>query len=491
MVRWLFLSLLALVVVPAAAKEWFVAPNGNDDTGNGLPKTPYRTLTRVLNTSNGVTHSGDTIILRAGTYNECDVRLRMPLTLRGYPSEHAHIHCDLSKPDSVVVQIDPHASGSRISDLELSGSMYYGVMLQTEWSRGEGDKLGGASNIVLENLKIHDTGRDAIKITPHCDHVTIRRSEIWNTGAADPPGTPTDKRNAEGIDNVGGAYMLVEDNHIHDIATTGLYFKGGASDVVVQRNRIENTGVAGILVGFDTSEEYFDLVANPKYYESVRGIVRNNVVRNTAYAGIGLYAAKDAVVANNTIINTARLGHAAIYFGTPLQDYDPKAGRPPSVNPLIRNNLVIQDGGACVAIRWSNELGGPGGLRGRIAKLIAQKSSTDAASGLSGLSGSPNTDWNGYYDAKGDCRFIDERPPQSMFANSSFAQWQAGEKSDEHSLVATFAVDARGHLPAGSPAIKRGTALEQVTDDIDGDKRSAPYDIGADERTESGAHGER
>jgi parallel beta-helix repeat protein len=462
MQRWL--TLLVLACTPVAAKEWFVAPGGDDADGKGTFAAPYRTLGRVLSTSNGVVHGGDTLNLRAGTYEECDVRLRVPLTLRSYADERAHIHCDLRKPDSVVVQIDPGASGSRLTRLELSGSMYYGIQMQTNWSRGAGDKERGASNILIEDLKIHDTGRDGIKITPHCDHVTIRRSEIWNTGAADPPGTPLEKRNAEGIDNVNGSYMLVEDNHIHDTATTGLYFKGGASDVIVQRNRIENTGMSGILVGFDTSEEYFDLLANPRYYESVRGIVRNNVVRNTGYAGIGLYAAKDAVIANNTIVNAATLGHAAIYFGIPFQDWDAKAGRPPSENPLIHNNLVIQQGGACIGIRWSHELGG-----------------------LSALKGSPNTDWNGYFDTKGACRYSDSRPTSSISAGASFEQWKAYEKTDEHSLVAAFAIDADGHLPAGSPAIKKGEALSSVSDDLDGQPRVAPYDIGADEHSDAAA----
>src|SRR5690606_31065613 len=119
----------------------------------------------------------------------------------------------------------------------------------------------------------------------------------------------------------------------------------------IQRNRIENTGDAGILVGFDTSPQFFDVQLNPGYYEAIRGTVRNNVVRNTGYSGIGLYASRDSVVANNTIINAARKGHAALYFGVTLQDYDPAAGRPANRSAVLRNNLVIQEGGRCIEIR--------------------------------------------------------------------------------------------------------------------------------------------
>ena len=450
------LLLLLLVSLPLHARDWYVANDGDNVSGDGTREKPYRTVSRVLDTSLGETRDGDTILLRAGTYHECDVRLRKRLTLRSMPGESAHIHCDLKVKDSVVIQIDPEASGSRLSDLEISGGMYYGVQLQTAWYRGDGQQGRGASNVLLENLRIHDTGRDGIKITPKCDHVTIRGSEIWNTGAADAPGTPLEQRNAEGIDNVGGSFMLVEDSHVHDTATTGIYFKGGASDVIVQRNRIENAGMSGILVGFDTSEEFFDLEANPEYYEALRGVVRNNLIRNTGYAGIGLYAARDAVVVNNTIIDAARLGHAALYFGIPFQDWDPKAGRPASVNPLIRNNLLIQHGRTCVEIRWSRELGG-----------------------LSALAGSPGTDFNAYGNHGGDCRFVDMRTSGPLFGGLDLDGWRQREGSDAHSLEADIEVEADGALPAGSAAIDRGATIEQVSDDLDGRKRSPPFDIGA------------
>ncbi|HMM68803.1 MAG TPA: right-handed parallel beta-helix repeat-containing protein [Dokdonella sp.] len=455
----ILLFLLVAVSTPALAREWFVSTSGNDSSGTGSLASPFRTVKHVLSTSLNMTSPGDIITLRAGTYNECDVRLRKPLTLRSYGSERAHIHCDMNVSNSVTIQIDTGASGSQLSQLEISGGQYYGVMLQTDWDPDPCcQNASGPSNVVLQDLKIHDTGRDGVKITPKSNHVTIRNNEIWNTGAIYPPGTILDNRNADGIDSVNVSFLLIEDNYIHDISTTGLYFKGGSSDVTVQRNRIENTGMAGILVGFDTSVEFFDLSINPQFYESIRGTVRNNIIRNTVWEGIGLYSAKDAVVANNTIINTAQDGHAALYFGVPAQDWDPAAGRPPSVNPIIRNNLVIQYGGKCIEIRYWNDMGG-----------------------VSGLSGNPNTDWNGYTNSNGACVFRDARPGSPINGNATLSQWIAYENTDTHSLYAAFTVDSSGHLMAGSPAIDAGTVIPQVTDDFDKQQRYAPYDIGADE----------
>mgnify|MGYP000947949270 CR=1 FL=1 len=50
----------------------------------------------------------------------------------------------------------------------------------------------------------------AIKITPMSRNITIRRCEIYNTGRIYPAGTLLDDKNAEGIDNVNGSRMVVE-----------------------------------------------------------------------------------------------------------------------------------------------------------------------------------------------------------------------------------------------------------------------------------------
>lgn len=457
-------ALFVLLAVSAAtpAAEWFVSTSGSDVSGNGSIGQPFRTVSHVVDPANGIVGAGDVITLRGpagnNVYAETEVRLRLPLTLRSQPGEWAHIACPIDVPETVCVQIDPEASGSRLSRLEISGGYYYTVFLQTDWYRPGGENGHGATDVVIEDCKLHGSGRDVVKITPKSDRATIRRCEIYDSGAGYPAGTPPEDKNAEGIDNVNAANLLVEDNHIHDTATTGVYFKGGARDAIVQRNRIENTGEAGILIGFDTSPEYFDTAANPNYYEAIGGIVRNNVVRNTRYAGIGLYASQNALVANNTLVNTAQVGHAALYYGVTLQDYEPEAGRPSNVGARVRNNLVIQSGGDCVGIRHSQELGG-----------------------LDGLSGSPGSDYNAFFDTTGACVFVDQRPGSPLDNGGTLAQWRTALNADVHSIQTTLAVSADGHLAAGSAAIAAGQSLTEVTDDIDRQPRSTPYDIGADE----------
>ena len=215
-------------------------------------------------------------------------------------------------------------------------------------------------------------------------------------------------------------------------------------------------------MGFDTSPEFFDLTVNPQYYESIRGVVRNNIIRDTQGAGIGLYAAKDAQIWNNTLIDTAQAYHSPIYFGITYQDWEPGAGRPPSLNPIIRNNLVHQSSGLpteCVFIRYSNDLGG-----------------------LSALSGMPAMDYNLYFHTGSNCQFTDQRPT-SPLDRGTFSQWQTHISGESHSLTGTPQLSSDGHLLSSSPAIDAGVCTGAPTDDFDSNQRplGAACDIGADE----------
>jgi len=435
----------------------FVATDGNDTSGNGSLVNPYRTISHALSYA----PAGSTIILRSGTYSEA-VRIRQSnITIRSMSNEFAKIETPTDNSDvSATVILDVDSDGAKLQRLEIVGGYYYGVMLWTRWDWGESDRTG-TSNITIEDCKIHDTGRDAIKVTPGCDFVTIRRNEIYNSGVRD-------DGNAEGIDNVNGDFMLVQENYIHNTATNCVYCKGGAYGCVIERNLLENCGSAGVMVGFDTSPEFFDLEVNPDRYENIRGIVRNNIIVNTGLAGIGMYAAKDSVIVNNTLLNTAENNHSPIYFGVTLQDWehdsDPDDGigyRPGSINPVVMNNIVVQPssyGGATIFIRsfYDDELG-------RI----------DALEGDAFFGG------NIYYHESGSFLFEDRRPESE--ASGDLEAWKLHSDTDKDSLETDPLLGADYHLMDGSPAVDKGLDSSYISLDFDGEERSGKIDIGADE----------
>jgi len=315
----------------------YVSPDGNDSKATGSIEAPYKSINAAL----AAAKPGNTVILRGGTYREgINVRPRKPnITIKSQKGEWAVIDLTTFNPghnEDSGVYFDPDASGCKLQCVEVKGG-YYAVCMETRWDWGDPANRTGASDIIIEDCILHDSRNDVIKVKPNCNNITIRYNEIYNSGTAYGGGPG----NAEGIDNVNGDNMTVQNNYIHDICSTAIYAKGGATGVLIENNRIERAKEAGILVGFDTSPEYFDLSVNPQYYENIRCVVSNNLIIDTGLSGIGLYAAKDALVYNNTLVNVANgTYHSAIYFGVTFQDWESYAGRPASVNPNIHHNII-------------------------------------------------------------------------------------------------------------------------------------------------------
>jgi hypothetical protein len=216
-----------------------------------------------------------------------------------------------------------------------------------------------------------------------------------------------------------------------------VYFKGGSTGSIVERNRIERCGGAGILAGFDTSPEYFDLTVNPEYYESIDGIVRQNIIRDTVYSGIGIYASKGTEVYSNTVIDTAKEGHGAVYFGVTFQDWEPEAGRPPSVDASIHDNIIVQSdsSGPMVAIRYADELGG-----------------------LSALEGMPVMDHNCYHQSSGPALFYDSRPG-SLLEGGRLSDWRLHIGGDGASIEADPGLGSDFFPSDGSPCVSMGAGV--------------------------------
>ena len=398
----------------------YVAVSGSDDDGDGSEGKPFRTVGHALEEA----AAGTAVLLMPGTYNE-EVRVREPrVTLASATATRAVIKAPLPAGDStpIAVELDVDADGSVVRDLEIAGG-FYAVSVETRWDWGDPADRTGASDILIENNVIHGTGHDAVKIKPNADRVTVRDNEIYQTGLSQSP----DDCNAEGIDDVNGDDLLVQGNYIHDICSNGVYCKGGATNCRIIGNRIENVGSGGIMVGFDTSPEYFDLTVNPGYYENIGGTVRDNLILHAGGAGIGLYASKDAVIENNTVVESSWLYHAPLYFGVSFQDWESYAGRPGNLNPTIRNNVFYEPatrGSLMAAIRYADELGG-----------------------LSALNGPMTASGNCYFWAGGAPTFEDHRPGQEY--DGGLAGW-ATHMAETGSVVADPGFDGLDRATAAA-----------------------------------------
>ena len=439
----------------------YVSPTGNDATATGSIQKPYKSINTALETAK----SGDTIILRGGTYREgINVRVRTPnITIKSRKGEWAVI--DLTTYNSghdedSGVYFDVDSSGGKLQCVEVKGG-FYAVCMETKWNWGGDDDWVAASNIIIEDCVLHDSRYDVVKVKPNCDNITIRYNEIYNSGRAEinNPDWLYGEINAEGIDNVNGDKMKVQNNYIHDIGGSGIYAKGGATDALIENNIVERICGAGIMVGFDASPEWFDTKANPQYYENIRGIVRNNLIIDTGWEGIGLYASKDAQVYNNTLVNVDNgpgQYHSAIYFGLTYQDWESYAKRPANINPHIHHNIVCQPAAfsrPMIEIRYSNDLGG-----------------------MSALDGNPIMSGNCYYIAGKKAVFTDHRP-KSELENAGLSAWQSHINGDSGSIEADPALDAN-YMPTNPKCVGMGYSASSPSPSMANFKKAKTYKSG-------------
>lgn len=310
------------------------------------------------------------------------------------------------------------------------------------------------SNVTVTNCKIHDTGRDCIKITPGSDNLLFESCEIYNSGVG--PANVGDP-NTEGIDCVNADNLTVRNCYIHNTSTTGVYSKGGSINSLIENNLVMNTRENGILLGFYTDQEWFDTIVNPNYYENLNSVVRNNYVINTVADGIGLYAAFQPKIYNNSVINAANEMHAALFINTgyfwidELQDMI----APPCVDIFVANNIF--------SVNETSDM--------PVAQIRYYQDDIQ-----SNMVGNCIIDYNLYFK-QGGASFNDG----INWQNLTFAQWKTSTNKDSKSMENNPDFDANFHLNPTSPCVDMAYYITDLEYDYDGNLRDIPFDIGADE----------
>lgn len=447
----LALFLLLALTNSLQAITLYVATNGNDNNPGTL-SNPFQTLPAAIEAAN----PGDEILLRGGNYSSQEIRVnKSNLHIKSYPGEWAILTAvtNIEDVSACIWYNEPETDGGSLERLEIVGGYYYAIKFETNWDWDNSvpfNQRRGVSNITVKDCKIHHSGRDGIKLTPACANISILNCEIHHTGVG--PGAQLDF-NAEGIDNVNAPNLTVRGCHFHDIATTGVYVKGGGRNCVIEQNLLENCGEGGIYLGFYTDAEWFDTDFNPNYFENINGLVANNLIVNTQHAGIGLWGAKDPQVYNNTVINAAQAEMAALFFNTTdVWIDDNNSARAGSQNIRVQDNIFVQAGSQDLAMVRVRE----GALAGN-TNII---------------------DNNFYHDPNGSV-FLDDNLDWQEW---TLAQWKAQTFRDLHSFDTDPKLDVTYHLLANSPCINAGVSIPFITQDREGQVRSdGANDVGADE----------
>ncbi|HEY1014929.1 MAG TPA: choice-of-anchor Q domain-containing protein [Herpetosiphonaceae bacterium] len=435
--------------------EYFVATNGDDQRNPGTQSLPWRTIQKAVNTI----QPGDSIVVRAGTYQE-NITIRRPatasrpMTLRAFAGERPVIVGSGSGPTVYfyhsLCDEDVIGNGSGNTDCQ---ALYW----ELRGFRIQGSPAGGGDGNVVKidtpKVTLRDnllccSVADVVKIVRTANDAQILSNEIWQDSAIVTPGA-----NAQGVDIVGADRVRVAGNHIHDINDIGVYAKGNARNALFENNRLVNIGVNALMLGQSTDAERL----RDGNYESYDGIVRNNVVVNSGWACLATASSFNAQFYNNSCYLTGQSSQASI---------------------RLSNESEVEQAGAQITI--VNNL-----IYGSSATPVI-KIGSNSLSDYSTLAIHHNL----YFVSGGNPLFY----ASDFFEPVGFAQWKTNYaaltgRSDASSLVADpqFASISGANalsLQAGSPAINAGVNASAVPADRLGVPRpqGPSTDIGAYEQ---------
>jgi parallel beta-helix repeat protein len=246
--------------------------------------------------------SGASIQLAPGTYHQrstIDIKNKHNITISGAsPNFNTTViqGPGINNPSlGINVKVE-HSDHVTLRNLTLKDSYYHGVQIKKN-----------SDYFTADHLKTIDNGESGFKVASppsdsgvgYSDNGTIENSVIGfsQTGR---------RHEVEGIDIVGAKHWRVRGNTIKNIkkpngrAAYAVFAKGNSQDIVFANNTVKNSFIGLSFGGGGTGKPFF---RNGKTrYETRGGVIKNNLIHDTADAGIYLNKAKNFLVFGNTVL---------------------------------------------------------------------------------------------------------------------------------------------------------------------------------------------
>ena len=263
------------------------AANGSDSNTGATTASALKTIQKAVS----LAKAGDTIVVRAGTYNENVVvtttgTAAAPIKITNFSGEVATLN-----------------GGSDIA-LRTSGTVNY-------WT--------------IEGLTIRSTNRYTLRLgwwgEPLTDHWTLKNNKIfganflmgsyhlWENNTIDGTGyagTDGDAGISDGGTSHNNTYRYNTVKNFSHVDARGIWTQGKTHDSVIEYNIVDNISTPyGLGQCID-----LDGAAQVEWRHTVRG----NVISNCSYVGIQLENVFDSVVENNTIKNSGPAGIIVISY---------------------------------------------------------------------------------------------------------------------------------------------------------------------------------
>jgi len=265
------LSALLLSCAPAFARDWFVAPAGNDGNDGALA-SPLATLPAALNRA----QPGDTIQLRAGKYTAgvWTTKAGSPdasITVRAYDG-------DLTANQDAGVGLVA-CSYLRFQGIDFSVANGHCInVCGTSPSYHVYDK---SHHVAFLHCRFHErdtddkAGGDEVIKGSQSEYLLFEDCEVYVDKG---PHTTT----SFALDFVYVSHTVMRRFYIHDFNGAGIYTKGGSQYNVLEQSVISQSLPTSYATGIQTSDGTGAAFGNPDtLYETEYFVVRNNIIRRT------------------------------------------------------------------------------------------------------------------------------------------------------------------------------------------------------------------
>src|SRR5213593_2523531 len=406
---------------------YYVAPTGSD-TNPGTSAAPWRTIQKAANTL----HGGDTVIVKAGTYNG-----RVQVLASGSAGQLLNFQAQAN----VVMQgFNIQAYYVRVNGFEITNTP---GSSPTDYTNGSGVYTSGNYNEISDNY-VHHTTAAGIFLDSSTSNTTVSGNRVAyavecgifiqgnNHLIVSNDISHTRSVNDSGADGIRffGSANTVRKNYIHDLLVSdspgespypdALASWGPATNYIFERNLIDK----------DSSQHHgFNINA---WVQPVGGIIiRNNVFisRGDGYnpdviAGVGGGTMTNLTIVNNTMAAVNGPAENAVWLFANVR------------GAIVKNNALYDRGTSSVPY------------------ILVESGASGVAIGFNSVSKSDAQAPNGS-PYPGDLWMVNP-----LFVNLAGCDF---------------------HLQSASPLINKGTSLAQVTNDYDGIARpqGSGYDIGA------------
>ncbi len=272
------------------------------------------------------------------------------------------------------------AAGSRpVIDLQNSGELHVGasylLLENVEVRNGKGNNLhvvpragaGPLTHVILRNVvstKMASGTGAAVKAAGSWSYGSGAPLDYFYVEGCELAGSPSNAI----IDAVAVRHAVVRDCWLHDpinvtLKSPVIFFKGGSSDTLIERNLIEGArGNGAVMVGGDTGGQWFDGLYYSNKIEGVNQVIRNNLIADFDDSAFEIRGVKNAKIHGNTIVTQTsfsifRLTWGGSGSGVKIGNYGVD----------IANNLVLttgrpsyarNDGNVDATVRFGTQLWG-------------------------------------------------------------------------------------------------------------------------------------